>query len=52
MPSTVRFHRVLRAAPEKVYKAFLDPEAMEFHNRKFVFLSGPKGVTVELAEWG
>jgi len=28
MPSTVRFHRVLRAAPEKVYKAFLDPEAM------------------------
>ena len=25
---TVRFHRVLRAAPEKVYRAFLDPDAM------------------------
>jgi uncharacterized protein YndB with AHSA1/START domain len=28
MPNTVRFHRVLRATPEKVYKAFLDPDAM------------------------
>jgi uncharacterized protein YndB with AHSA1/START domain len=27
MPNTVRFHRVLRAPPERVYKAFLDPEA-------------------------
>lgn len=27
-------------------------EVMEFHNRKLVFLSGPEGVTVELAEWG
>ena len=26
--STVRFHRVLRAAPEKIYRAFLDPDAM------------------------
>ena len=25
---TVRLHRVLRAPPEKVYKAFLDPDAM------------------------
>ena len=25
---TVRFHRVLRAPPEKVYKAFIDPDAM------------------------
>jgi uncharacterized protein YndB with AHSA1/START domain len=25
---TVRLHRVLRAAPERVYKAFLDPDAM------------------------
>jgi uncharacterized protein YndB with AHSA1/START domain len=24
----VRLHRVLRAAPEKVYRAFLDPDAM------------------------
>ena len=26
--STVRLHRVLRAKPERVYKAFLDPDAM------------------------
>ena len=28
MPNTVRFHRVLRASPEKVYRAFLAPDAM------------------------
>jgi uncharacterized protein YndB with AHSA1/START domain len=28
MPNTVQFHRVLRASPERVYRAFLDPEAM------------------------
>lgn len=28
MPNAVRFHRVLRAAPERVYRAFLDPDAM------------------------
>jgi uncharacterized protein YndB with AHSA1/START domain len=27
MPSTVRFHRVLRAPPERVYRAFLDSDA-------------------------
>jgi uncharacterized protein YndB with AHSA1/START domain len=26
--NTIRLHRVLRAAPEKVYRAFLDPEAL------------------------
>ena len=26
--STVRLHRVLRSTPERVYKAFLDPDAM------------------------
>src|SRR6478609_7481355 len=26
--NTIRLHRVLRATPEKIYKAFLDPEAM------------------------
>jgi uncharacterized protein YndB with AHSA1/START domain len=26
--NTVRLHRVLRATPERVYKAFLDPDAM------------------------
>ena len=28
MPNTVRFHRVLRATPERVYRAFLDTDAM------------------------
>jgi uncharacterized protein YndB with AHSA1/START domain len=28
MPNTIRFHRVLVAPPEKVYKAYLDPDAM------------------------
>lgn len=28
MPSTIRFHRVLKAPPERVYRAFLDPAAM------------------------
>jgi uncharacterized protein YndB with AHSA1/START domain len=28
MPNTVRFHRVLRAHPERVYRAFLDADAM------------------------
>jgi uncharacterized protein YndB with AHSA1/START domain len=28
MANTIRLHRVLRAAPEKVYKAFLDADAM------------------------
>jgi uncharacterized protein YndB with AHSA1/START domain len=26
--NTIRLHRVIRAAPEKIYKAFLDPDAM------------------------
>lgn len=26
-------------------------EIMEFHDRKLVFLRGPEGVTVELAQW-
>src|SRR5215471_3705683 len=26
--NTIRLHRVLRAAPEKIYRAFLDPNAM------------------------
>lgn len=28
MSNTVRFHRVLRTSPEKVYRAFLDADAM------------------------
>ncbi len=27
MPSTIRLHRVLRTSPEKLYRAFLDPDA-------------------------
>jgi uncharacterized protein YndB with AHSA1/START domain len=27
MPSTIRLHRVLRATPEKIYRAFLDADA-------------------------
>lgn len=28
MPNTIRLHRVLRTTPEKLYRAFLDPDAM------------------------
>ena len=28
MPSTIKLHRVLRCPPERVYRAFLDPDAM------------------------
>ena len=28
MPSTIRLHRVFKTTPERLYKAFLDPEAM------------------------
>lgn len=28
MPGTVQFHRVLKAPPERVYRAFITPEAM------------------------
>jgi uncharacterized protein YndB with AHSA1/START domain len=28
VPNTIRFHRVLRATPDKVYRAFLDADAM------------------------
>jgi uncharacterized protein YndB with AHSA1/START domain len=28
MPSTISLHRVLRATPERIYRAFLDPDAM------------------------
>ena len=28
MPNSVRFHRVLRTSPEKLYRAFLDPGAL------------------------
>lgn len=28
MPGTVRFHRVLRTTPEKIYRAILEPDAL------------------------
>jgi len=28
VPNTVKLHRVLRATPERLYRAFIDPEAM------------------------
>ena len=28
MPNTIRLHRVLRATPERIYRAFLDVDAM------------------------
>ena len=28
MPNTIRFHRVLRTTPEKLYRAFLEPDAV------------------------
>lgn len=28
MPNTIRLHRVLRASPDRVYRAFLDADAM------------------------
>ncbi len=28
MPRTIRLHRVLQAKPERVYRAFIDPDAM------------------------
>ena len=28
MPSTIRLHRVLRATPERLYRAFIDADAM------------------------
>ncbi len=28
MPNTLRFHRVLKTTPDKVYRAFLDPDAV------------------------
>jgi uncharacterized protein YndB with AHSA1/START domain len=27
MPNTIRLHRVLRSTPERIYRAFLDPDA-------------------------
>jgi len=41
MPSTIRLHRVLRAPPDKVYRAFIDPDAM-------VKWSPPHGFTAKV----
>ena len=38
MPSTIRLHRVIAAAPEKVYRAFLEPDAIASWLPPFGFL--------------
>lgn len=43
MPNTVRLHRVFRAPPERVYKAFLDAEAL-------VKWNPPNGFTAKVHE--
>lgn len=43
MPSTIRLHRVLKAPPERVYRAFLDPAA----NAEFL---PPNGFTCTVHE--
>jgi len=35
----------------KAHGVPLRNEVMDFHGRKLVFVTGPEGVTVELAEW-
>ena len=30
MPNTIRLHRILRAPPERVYRAFLDPDMVKW----------------------
>lgn len=42
--STVRFHRVLRATPERVYRAFLDADAI-------VKWLPPNGFTCKVHQW-
>lgn len=39
MPNTVRMHRVLRAPPERVYRAFLEPEALAKWNAPHGFVA-------------
>ncbi len=43
MPGTVKLHRVFRASPEKMYKAFLDPDAL-------VKWMAPHGFTAKVHE--
>lgn len=38
MPSTIRLHRVIAAKPEKVYRAFLEPDAIASWLPPFGFL--------------
>jgi uncharacterized protein YndB with AHSA1/START domain len=37
MPGTVRLHRVLKAPPEKVYRAFVEPDALTYWISPFGF---------------
>jgi uncharacterized protein YndB with AHSA1/START domain len=52
MPSTVQFQRVLRTTPERLYRAFLDPDAMvkwlppNGFTGKVHHMAGPTGSTI------
>lgn len=37
MPNTIRIHRILTAPPERVYRAFLEPEALVKWNAPYGF---------------
>jgi uncharacterized protein YndB with AHSA1/START domain len=37
MPSTIRIHRILAAPPERVYRAFLEPDALVKWNAPYGF---------------
>ncbi len=43
----------LEGKVEELEEAGIQPrtEILEFNNRKLVFLTGPEGITVELAQW-
>jgi uncharacterized protein YndB with AHSA1/START domain len=41
MPNTVHLHRILAAKPEKVSRAFLEPDAMASWIPPFIHLHGP-----------
>jgi uncharacterized protein YndB with AHSA1/START domain len=44
MPNTVRLHRVLASTPEKIYRAFIEPDAM-------VKWLSPDGFTATVHHW-
>jgi uncharacterized protein YndB with AHSA1/START domain len=39
MPNTIKLHRVIKASPEKVYRAFTEPQALCFWMPPYGFLA-------------